>query len=133
MYTCYKGSPRVEIKLENGIYVFEHESATGKSYLARRLKELRCYSSEPVDSFTFQDTRVHGDICSTLDGPDFTARELQVLLLDRYDLYCGKYTDFVNSLKDCCIVLVDCKGLSGLQVTDMCWVKYSKQRIVVGV
>lgn len=130
MYFFEKGVPYVTIDLDNGIYVFDCESATGKSYLADRLRLLRSIG-EPVDSFSFSDVAKFGNPDSALSGVDFSMEELKVILFDRYDQYAGKFTDTINKLKSRCIVLIECKGRSGLNVTGRCSIKFTKTQIEV--
>lgn len=130
MYLFDKSAPVVRINLSNGIYVFDCESATGKSYLADRLRELRGIG-EPVDSFSLPDVRKFGSPEAALSGVDFSMSELKVILLDRYSQYVGKFTDTINELKGTCIVLVDCKRMTGLAVTGHCNITLSASEIEV--
>lgn len=130
MYLFEKSVPAVRINLDNGIYVFECESATGKSYLAERLHELRSIG-ERVDSFSFPDVTKFGGPGPALNGVDFSMSDLCVILFDRYDQYVGAFTDMINALKDTCIVLVDCKEDTGLNVTGWCNIALSASEIEV--
>lgn len=130
MYSFEKGVPYVTIALDNGIYVFDCESATGKSYLADRLHLLRGIG-EPVDSFSFPDVLKFGDPGTALSGADFSIGELKVILFDRYVQYAGRFTDIINGLKQSCIVLVACNGITGLDVSGRCSIRTTKTRIEV--
>lgn len=48
MYINKEYKPEISIALDNGIYVFDSESATGKTWLCKHLKKLKAYG-EPVD------------------------------------------------------------------------------------
>ena len=62
---------------------------------------------------------------------DFKLSDLQVVMFDRYDLYAGKFTEVIQALANTCIVLVDCKGLSGLGAVSRCNISFSKTEIEV--
>lgn len=125
-----KGLPEVHIRLSNGVYVFQKESGAGKSYLAERLHALRGVG-EPVDSISISDLKKFGNPEEALSGVDFKLSDLQVVMFDRYDLYAGKFTEVIQALANTCIVLVDCKGLSGLGAVSRCNISFSKTEIEV--
>lgn len=129
-YSFEKGLPHITIALSNGIYVFDSESAAGKSYLADRLHLLRGIG-EPVDSFSFPDAAKFGNPEAALSGADFSLGELKVVLFDRYDRYAGRFTDRINGLKQRCTVLIACRGLSGLDVAGRCSIRFTRTRIEV--
>ena len=130
MYLFEKSVPAVRINLDNGIYVFDCESATGKSYLAERLHALRSVG-ERVDSFSYPDVKKFGGPAAALNGVDFPMSDLRVVLFDRYGQYAGEFTDLINPLRHACIVLVDCKACTGLDVTGRCSIALSESEIVV--
>jgi hypothetical protein len=122
-------TPLVKINLEPGIYEFDGKSATGKTYLAKRLHELRGFT-EPVDSFTYNDS-LKFDLEKYLDGDDFTIDQLKVVLLDRYDRYTKKYNDTIQKLSKYCVVLLDCKGPSYIRHTSECSITFNQTVIEV--
>lgn len=85
-----------------GIYNFEGDSATGKTYLCNLLKDLSI--SESVDGFSLYDSRKFKDLKSFIQG-----RRLKLLVIDRYDMYNGAYKKEIEELSETCIVLVDIK------------------------
>ena len=44
----------IDINLENGIYIFDNQSATGKTRLCKALRDCQKYG-EPVASYTYDD------------------------------------------------------------------------------
>ena len=46
-------------------------------------------------------------------------------------MYAGKFTEVIQALANTCIVLVDCKGLSGLGAVSRCNISFSKTEIEV--
>jgi hypothetical protein len=121
MYEFLKGSPKVIIDLPSGLFSFQRQSAAGKTYLASQLRMLRGLG-EPVDSYTVEDLR-RGGIYQALTAADYTAWDLKVVLLDRYDLYTQKFDDEIYRLSKTCTVLIDCKGRSYLTGVHDCRIR----------
>lgn len=121
MYEYLKGSPKVIIQLPAGLFSFQCQSAVGKTYLAKQLRLLRGLG-ERVDSFTVDDLR-RGDLEGALTASDCTVWDLEVLLLDRYDLYAGKFDAQIQTLSKTCTVLVDCKYQTCLKGVQDCRIK----------
>ncbi len=103
MYVNTEYNPTVNINLENGIYTFDAESATGKTRLCKHLKKLKAYG-EAVDSFTYDDL-LRGD---TLDK--VLKAENKVIMLDRYELYKSEGHELINQCSAKSIILIDCKS-----------------------
>jgi len=105
MYKKLDFNPKISISLNSGIYVFDRESATGKTWLCNSLKELSSYG-EPVDAYTY------ADFCKGLKLENILKpHKYEVVLLDRYDLY--KDLSHKKLFEDCfnnTVVLVDCKS-----------------------
>ncbi len=103
MYKTNEYYVSVNIQLENGVYTLPNESAIGKTYLAKVLRE---YSNigEPVLSLTYYDFN---------DGVDLryytSKKDYKVLLLDRFDMYNDKFEDIIFELGRHMIVLLDSK------------------------
>jgi tRNA A37 threonylcarbamoyladenosine biosynthesis protein TsaE len=130
MYTSKKVTPKIVINLKPGIYIFEGESGTGKSYLAKTLHRYRALK-EPVDSFTYDDA-VKTSLESYLNGNDFSMNDLKVVMLDRYDLYTRKFNSTIEDLAKHCIVLIDCKGPTYIHDDgDSCSIIFDEKTIEV--
>lgn len=61
MYSNSKYNVTINIYLENGIYVFDEDSATGKTRLCNELKELQKLG-EPVIGYTYNDDKLGIDL-----------------------------------------------------------------------
>lgn len=118
MYKFLKGVPKIIINLPAGLFSFQRESAVGKTYLSKQLRELRGLG-EPVDSFSVEDLR-RGNLEHALSASDMSVWDLKVLLLDRYDLYTRRFEDEIYKLGKTCTVLIDCKHSSYLQDVHDC-------------
>lgn len=123
MYKLGLVNPEVIIDLENGVYEFMENSATGKTYLLNMLKMASV--KEPVIGYTYSDH---------LDGSVLMERCLRskVIMFDRYDMYAGCYKDIILACKDNSIILLDNKTYDRLGL-DMgyCGVKLTRGRIEV--
>ena len=99
---CMPGCTLVLENFDVGLYIFDNEGSTGKTYLATMLN--RCKNvGEPVSSFTYADVlqgRRPLDVCKTTD---------EVVVLDRYDMYAHRFEDDVLTLAQNTVVLVDAK------------------------
>lgn len=100
----------IEIDLENGVYVFDDKSATGKTRLAKELRNLNAFG-EDVMSYTFNDIALGRDLKSEL-----LKRPYKVIILDRYDMYNGLGAAEIDSLSDKSIILIDCKSMNGPKI-----------------
>ena len=103
MFKLDKYSVKIAINLENGIYVFDNESATGKTRLCKLLKEYQAYG-EAVASYTYNDKLLGHPISEVLNPSKF-----KVVILDRYDLYEGDGKELINECAKSMVILVDCK------------------------
>ena len=127
MYVNQEYNPNVNILLNNGIYVFDAESATGKTWLCKQLKKLKAYG-EPVDAITYNDllTRVRLE--------NVVKPQNKVIMLDRYDMYREAGYELINNCETTSIVLIDCKsGFNGSRDTEMCFIDISENNIEVSV
>lgn len=93
--------PEISIELDNGIYVFSIESATGKTRLYKALKSVEQHRD--VVAYTYSDT------ITKLDLKTLVNEKTRVIILDRYDMYFNKFADVIEEYKDKAIVLIDCK------------------------
>lgn len=58
--------PAISINLDNGVYLFDNQSATGKTRLCRLLKSCQSYN-EPVAAYTYSDFTVGFEISKVLN------------------------------------------------------------------
>lgn len=96
--------PKIHINLENGLYVFDSQSALGKTRLRKELRKLQQYGM-PVSSYSYEDYQLGIPIESILDSKKFN-----LILLDRYDMYKGTGIDLIKECAKKSIILIDCKG-----------------------
>ena len=96
-------SPEIIINLQNGVYVFDNESATGKTRLCKELRKNQKYG-EKAASYSYDDYLLGLPIENTL-----LPNKYAVIMLDRYDMYNGKGADLINACRDNTIILIDCK------------------------
>lgn len=125
MYVMDKYTPIVNIELENGIYVFDSESATGKTRLCKLLKNWKAYG-EPVDAYTYNDF-LKGYALNSVLTPNN-----KVILLDRYDLYKNEGHELINMCASKSVVLIDCKTpfLGGID-DKTCFIDMTEDKIEV--
>lgn len=116
----------INIKLENGIYVLDEKSATGKTRLCKVLKELRKLG-EPVVGYTYGDEKLGISLV------DIASRvKPKVLMLDRYDMYNGTFNERFTEWSKDAIILIDCKGdLETDACTDWCTIEMEPRKIEV--
>ena len=94
---------KLDIELENGIYVFESESGVGKTYLAKVLKKYRTFN-EPVASYSYDDFSMDVSL------EELLANKFKVVVIDRYDMYSSKkLNDIIEKYRRDSTILVDCK------------------------
>lgn len=93
--------PEINIELDNGIYLFSIESATGKTRLYKALKSVEQHGD--VVAYTYSDT------ITKLELKTLVNEKTRVIILDRYDMYFNKFADVIEEYKDKAIVLIDCK------------------------
>lgn len=128
MYVNTKYRTKIEIRLENGIYFFNTESATGKTRLYDCLKQIQRWDKDVI-AYSYCDVQDHKSLHDMfLDIP-----KAKVIMLDRYDMYIGYYSEDLVKLADRCVVLIDCKKPDfGLSDNDrVCGLEMTKNSIVV--
>lgn len=133
MYEYAGGAFSIKVNLEPGLYLFDGNSSTGKTYLCKLLKQLRG-RGEPVDGYTYADARRIG-LREYLRGLDLPSQDIRVLLLDRYDMYAGQFCDVIAELREHCVVLLDCKLDHHLGTSDdgICEIILEEGRIEVSI
>lgn len=126
MYKNSEYRPNINIDLNNGVYIFDSESATGKTYLCKHLKNLRAYG-EPVASFTYNDILIGNKI-------EDTFKNYKVIMLDRYDLYNEMGHCLMEKYRDKSIILVDCKkGFIKDIDSELCFISLTENNIEVSL
>lgn len=126
MYRLDSYSVEIIINLENGIYVFDNESATGKTRLCKLFKEYQAYG-EAIASYTYNDKLLGYPISKVL-----IPNKYKVILLDRYDLYEGDGKEFINKCANNTIILIDCKDkFTVTNEEDWCSIKMQHNKIEV--
>ena len=125
MFELTKYSTKIRINLENGIWVFDAQSATGKTRLSKLLKDLDALG-EPVGSITYYDI-LRGDL--TVES--FLSREkYRVVLLDRYDMYSNLGHEAICACARRAIVLIACKqGYTGSRDDGVCFIETTADSI----
>ena len=111
MLTIEQYDVKLNINLENGLYVLDIESGSGKTRLKRLLDELNGYG-EPVNSYTYRDYLNKEPIEKILDSSKY-----RVVVIDRYDIYYPYGLEAMRKAASNMIVLVDCK--KGLSVSEV--------------
>lgn len=126
MYNNTKYNVKISINLENGIYVFDNESATGKTRLYKELKE-HTKLGESVFAYSYNDDKLGIDLDKILKSKDF-----KVILLDRYDMYNGSFSDILIDKSKSSIILIDCKNILNINYdADWCYIEMSSGKIEV--
>lgn len=126
MYKNDKYDVEININLENGIYVFDEKSATGKTRLCKALKELRKLG-EPVVGYTYGDDKLGISLVDLVSKVN-----PKVIMLDRYDMYNGTFNERFTGWSKKAIVLIDCKGdLEAETCTDWCTIEMQSREIEV--
>lgn len=118
----------VNISLEPGIYIFEPDSGTGKSYLCKLLHDLNKIG-ENVLSITLDEWEDNKDNLIN----KITSNDYDVIMFDRFGLYADSAVDAVKGIDSTkCVVLIDTKyktgGLSGFYE---CSIKFDTERVLV--
>lgn len=114
----------ISITADNGVYMFDSESGLGKTYLNKCLKIASSYGHQ-VDGYTYN------DLLKGIGLDEYTSgRQLRCLMVDRYDLYNGRYNKLLEELGKTCIVLVDCKGNLSLDY-EYCLLELTEKSIEV--
>lgn len=127
MYINDKYAVTIRIELGEGVYIFNKKSATGKTRLAKELKEIQIYDKD-VSSYTYNDKLLGISMESIFNG------NKKVILLDRYDMYNGDGADLIDKYAKSCIILIDCKDSNGPRIDtdyELCFIDMSSDCIEV--
>lgn len=126
MYHNDKYNVEIKICLDNGIYEFDNNSATGKTRLCKELKELQKLN-EPVIGYTYGDDKLGIDLSKVIE-----IVKPKVVLLDRYDMYNNMFHDEMIEWAKDSIVLIDCKDFLDIDYdTGWCDIEMSPEKIEV--
>ena len=120
----YKGSVDIKINLPNGVYDFRAKSATGKTRLAKLLKDYAA-DGEPVMSYSYND-KVNGVPFDSVVHPG----KQKLLVLDRYDLYNGEFKEQIEEFAKTGVVLIDIKGPTSID-SELCYIEMTEDCIEV--
>ena len=128
MYRTDKYNVELVFNMENGLYVFDNQSATGKTRLCKEIREHQKYG-EPLASYTYDDFLLGIQIESVLIPGKY-----KVIMLDRYDMYEGVGAELIRECANDSIVLVDCKwNFTVSNEEEICFIKMEPYKIEVEV
>lgn len=96
------GDYRIAINVDKGVYIFDNESATGKTRMCQILDLLES-RGERVKSYSYKDYKNGVDL-------DRFAGSFDLLVVDRYDMFRGALGGVLDCMRDKCVVLLDCKS-----------------------
>lgn len=104
----YDCRPRVVLNMENGIYVFAPESATGKTFLFGLLRNLQI-AGDAIVTYNYWDYQVGVDLGKMIDKT-----HPKVVMIDRMDCFRMDRAihDAILQVWKSAIVLVDLKYLT---------------------
>lgn len=129
MYKSEDYTTKIYVNLKAGVYIFERQSASGKTHLCKCLRKL-CSYGDPVNAYTYEDV-LRGVSSKSVLVPNKYA----VIMLDRFDLY--KDAGTIELIKECAktsVILIDCKQTSNLfEDNEMCCVQFEPGRIEVNI
>lgn len=129
MYVSKSYMTQIKIDLPNGLWVFDSESATGKTRLFSCLRDL-CLLGEPVVSFTYSDFALGLDLDKVLTSAPRGTKV--IIILDRYDMYADKGHDAISEWAKHAIVLLDCKqGYPASADDNICFIEMTEDSIEV--
>ncbi len=127
MFHIEKGPVSIHVNLDNGVYVFDAESGTGKTRLKCVLDNLMGIDDRIV-TYTYND-KIRGFKLKDILIPE----KYELILLDRYDLYNGDCMDLIISCSENAIVLIDCKQpiINGPDNEGWCFIEMTEDSIEV--
>ena len=96
----------VSIDLEPGIYDFINQSGLGKTWLCNTFKAAELDFELPVAVAGY----TYGDHLKGFGLSEYIhERKVRYLMLDRYDMYPGVYSNYIKELSKTCAILIDHK------------------------
>lgn len=114
---------QIDIELTPGIYLFDNQSALGKTWLFNEMRKHECERND-IFTFTYNDLLLHHEfkICDSV----------KICILDRYDMYEGLFVDEIVNAASNCIILIDSKDLFSFTDNDkFCYITLTDGRIEV--
>ena len=118
MYKNDTNRIKIDIQLENGVYLFNPISATGKTRLYTELRNIYKRTKE-VCAYTYDDVTSGLSLSSMVEKCN--NKIPKVLMLDKYDLYRNQCSKEIKALRGKCIILIDCKSINKLDDSiDLC-------------
>lgn len=132
MYKIEKYKVKIYINLDNGLYIFPDESATGKTRLGTLLESYG-YFGNRTGYLTYKTgSKEYRDEIMGLEQGYF-----KVIMLDRCDMCYDVFNDItvinkLRKLSEESIVLADCKGQCKLfDIADLCFIDMAEASIEV--
>lgn len=114
---------KINIVLSPGIYLFDNQSALGKTWLFNEMRKHQC-EHEDIFTFTYNDLLLHHKF-EIGDG-------IKICILDRYDMYEGLFVNEIVEASSNCVILVDSKALFSFTDNDkFCYITLTDGRIEV--
>lgn len=100
------GGVDIQIEIDRpGVYQLDGDSATGKTYLFKLLRGVNKASSmDKVITYTYDDKWLGVKLDELARG-----KELELVVIDRYDMFLNEYLDEINELGRKAIVLIGSK------------------------
>lgn len=89
----------IQLKSDTGIFYLPPFSGVGKTWLAKMLRKVYL-SGGRVNSYSYEDY---------LMKTPLRLENLELMLIDRYDMYYGFFSDEIREFSKSGIVLMDCK------------------------
>lgn len=115
----------IRIQLNNGVYVFDSESATGKTYLWSMLRGLT--SRNDIMCISYPEAKMIKSLYSIDD-----IENVRLVFLDRYDMYSPKYSHEIKQLASHCSILLDCKQCENYEgPVEYCTLKMTRDSLEV--
>lgn len=100
----FKSYREIVVNVKPGVYYFDSESATGKTFMCKMLAKLK---RKDVIVITYDNEELIKSE-SELDSL-INKKNTKLVMLDRYDMYVGKFDNVMNRHRNNVIFLVDCK------------------------
>lgn len=100
---------KVDVLLDNGVYIFNNMSSTGKTYLYNTISMY--LGDKDINVFGLTYTEYQKGL--TLDKA--LKDKAKLVVVDRYDMYKGEFDAEIEELGKTGIVLVDCKSPTELK------------------
>lgn len=97
----------INIDAKNGVYILGGSSADGKTWLCNEIDDMGTYFHNTV-GYSYKDYLDNLDLRTKIKNK-CGDKIPEVVVIDRYDMYCGVYWDYIKELGKHSIVIVDCK------------------------